>query len=220
MTQMPPSPPHGPGPLDDLYPAEPAPAPLSSTCVAALVCSLLVCIPLVTQLVGLILGILGLGYTSGGKARGRGLAIAALVISPLAALAWCGAALFWVALIIPIMTLDNDLAPLWSDDNVTMTQAAAAIHQTVLSERLKVRVDQTALLTYSQQVVARYGQVKSIKPSPTMLTNRQDDVGWILHLDAQFAEGPTNLSVLIGLDGFAPQIDNITVGDLTLAPDQ
>ena len=47
--------------------------------IASLVCSLLMCCPVVT-LVGAILGIAGLFHTKGGRRRGRGLAITGLVL--------------------------------------------------------------------------------------------------------------------------------------------
>lgn len=193
---------------------------MSSACVAALICSLLVCIPFLTQLAGLVLGIVGLGYTSGQKARGRGMAIAALILSPLGALAWCGVGVIMAQLMLPLISLDRKILPLWSDDAPTMTQAATDLHDTLFSRRLQMRVNQAALLDFAQAVVAELGPIQSLKPTQTWLSNRQDDVGWTLNLQGEFAQKTTSVSILVGLDGFQPQIDNITVGDQILDPDQ
>lgn len=55
--------------------------------VAALVCSLIFCCPIVT-LVGLILGIIGLFDTRGARRRGRGLAIAAIILGLVVTVTW------------------------------------------------------------------------------------------------------------------------------------
>ena len=55
--------------------------------VAALVCSLILCCPIVT-VVGVILGIIGLFDTRGGRRRGRGLAIVGIVLGVLVTAAW------------------------------------------------------------------------------------------------------------------------------------
>lgn len=63
-----------------------APAKTDGVSVAALILSLLCC----TSLIGLILGFVGLGRTSGGQRKGRGLAIAAVVLGGLGTLGGIG----------------------------------------------------------------------------------------------------------------------------------
>ncbi|MFQ5490229.1 MAG: DUF4190 domain-containing protein [Phycisphaerae bacterium] len=217
MTEMSP-PPDAPNPVDGLYPTRQAQVPMSTACVAAFICSLLLCIPFLTQLVGLILGIVGIGYTSGQKARGRGLAIAAVVISPFGALAWCALALVWMQTILPMSGMGQQLERLWNDE--TLAEATTFLYEDILSERLKVRVDQPALQAYARQVIARYGKIQSMNPADEFTTQRFDDDGWVLNFQGRFEQGPADIAIDVGLDGLKPQIDNITVGELVLAPEQ
>ncbi len=57
------------------------PAPMSAMAVAGFVSSLIVCCPVLSPLLGLIFSLVGLSQTKGGVRRGRGLAIAGLIIA-------------------------------------------------------------------------------------------------------------------------------------------
>ena len=57
------------------------PAPMSGMAVAGFVSSLIVCCPVLSPLLGLIFSLVGLSQTKGGLRRGRGLAIAGLIIA-------------------------------------------------------------------------------------------------------------------------------------------
>lgn len=57
------------------------PAPVSGMAVAGLVSSIVICCPVISPLLGLILSGIGLSQTSGGQRRGRGLAIAGILVS-------------------------------------------------------------------------------------------------------------------------------------------
>ncbi len=57
------------------------PAPMSAMAVTGFVSSLIVCCPVLSPLLGLIFSLVGLSQTKGGARRGRGLAIAGLIIS-------------------------------------------------------------------------------------------------------------------------------------------
>lgn len=57
------------------------PAPMSGMAVAGFVSSVIVCCPVLSPLLGLIFSLVGLSQTKGGVRRGRGLAIAGLIIS-------------------------------------------------------------------------------------------------------------------------------------------
>src|SRR5206468_9222058 len=56
--------------------------------VASLICGILGCIPFVTSLLAVILGIVGIKSTSGGRAGGRGLAIGGLILGLLGIIGW------------------------------------------------------------------------------------------------------------------------------------
>ncbi len=57
------------------------PAPMSAMAVTGFVSSLIVCCPVLSPLLGLIFSLVGLSQTKGGVRRGRGLAIAGLIIA-------------------------------------------------------------------------------------------------------------------------------------------
>lgn len=86
MTQMPPPP--GAGQFGTPVPRGDAQKPMSGASIASLVCSLVICIPVIPQLAGLITGAIGLSATLRGRARGTGFAIAGLVFSVLGSIVW------------------------------------------------------------------------------------------------------------------------------------
>ncbi len=60
----------------------------SGAAIASLICGLLFCIPFVTGLVAAILGLIGLSSTKNPNIRGRGMAIAGLILGLLSLLVW------------------------------------------------------------------------------------------------------------------------------------
>ncbi len=84
MSQVGPPQPPNLSPGQDAFDAEmmpTGPAPMSGMAVAGFVSSVTICCPVLSPLLGLIFSIVGLAQTKGGARRGRGLAIAGLVIS-------------------------------------------------------------------------------------------------------------------------------------------
>src|ERR1700689_5061154 len=82
MSQMPPSmsPPPGFNPGMQ-YGAPPPQRRTSAAAVASLVCGILGCIPILSQLLALIFGIVGIRATSKPNVGGRGMAIAGIVLA-------------------------------------------------------------------------------------------------------------------------------------------
>lgn len=97
--QPPTPPPYGqPGMPQYGMPGTPAPrAGTSGAAIASLICGILGCIPLITSLLAVILGILGIKATSNGRAGGRGMAIAGLILGLLGLAGWSvgGGAMVW-----------------------------------------------------------------------------------------------------------------------------
>lgn len=73
------------------------PAPMSGMAVAGFVSSVTVCCPVLSPLLGMIFSLVGLVQTRGGLRRGRGLAIAGLIISLLVSLPLNCYVAFWGA---------------------------------------------------------------------------------------------------------------------------
>jgi hypothetical protein len=100
MSQMPPYPPQGPGypPPPGNYPPPggygapgypyPGQTTTSAAAVTSLICGILFCIPGITSLVAVITGIVGLSSTKNPAVKGRGMAIAGLILGILGLLGW------------------------------------------------------------------------------------------------------------------------------------
>ena len=76
--------PQPPAPPQDAFDAEmtpTGPAPMSVMAIVGFVSSLMICCPVLSPLLGLIFSLVGLSQTKGGARRGRGLAIAGLIIA-------------------------------------------------------------------------------------------------------------------------------------------
>ena len=97
--QPPTPPPYGqPGMPQYGMPGAPTPrAGTSGAAIASLICGILGCIPFVTSLLAIILGIIGIKSTSGGRAGGRGRAIGGLILGLLGIIGWSsfGVLGFW-----------------------------------------------------------------------------------------------------------------------------
>jgi hypothetical protein len=68
------------------------PSRTSGVAVASLVCGLLLCIPFLTGLLAIILGLVGISGTKNPAVRGRGMAIAGLILGILSLIGWGSAA--------------------------------------------------------------------------------------------------------------------------------
>ena len=196
------------------------PRPMSSAAAGGFVCSLILCVPLLTQLLGGVLGIVGIARTSGGRQRGRGLAIAAVGISVVGLVLWIGAGLFglwgW-----EIMHTGVPFEELLRDDSpANITQ----LRDECFSARLALAVDEQAWADYVQQVRDEYGTLQSATFDSKPVTTTPGGQGIIVHRRVLFTketdESRASIDVTLGFRGLQAEIDNITVGDLTLLPEQ
>ena len=65
-----------------------APRGTSGAAIASLICGILGCVPFITSLLAVILGFVGIKATSNGRAGGRGMAIAGLILGLLGIFGW------------------------------------------------------------------------------------------------------------------------------------
>jgi hypothetical protein len=88
MSQNPPYPPYGQGP--PAYPQPPPyfPSRTSAAAVTSLVMGLLGCVPLLTGALAILTGIIGITVTGNPAVKGRGMAIAGLILGILSILGW------------------------------------------------------------------------------------------------------------------------------------
>jgi hypothetical protein len=71
----------------------PASTRTSGAAIASLICGLLVCVPIVTGLLAFILGLVGISSTKNPLVRGRGMAVAGLILGSLSIIVWCSISL-------------------------------------------------------------------------------------------------------------------------------
>jgi hypothetical protein len=217
-------------PPEDAYSSEPAapypeapyppqPAPMSTAAVTGFISSLVFCIPLVTQLLGLILGIVGITKTSAGRARGRGLAIAAVVISLAASAVWLLVGATLVPIMLAMLSIAGDIRPLLEADHAELPTIVNRLYEGSFSERLKQRVSERDVVGYIERVHQTYGDLKGLGSS-SQLWQATSSESADLALTGRFTNGTVGVRVTLGLGGSNLEIDNITVGDLVLAPDQ
>jgi len=183
--------------------------------VAALICSLVFCIPLVTQLVGLVLGIVGIAHTSDGQRRGRGLAVAAVIISPLAILGWIVVGFLVYAFFMAVVGIGESVRPLLASESPT-AEAVADMYGDHFSARLKQRVDEAGFTDFLSRVRERYGRATAIQSANPPFSQTSDGQGIILHLQARFGDQYEKVNLTLGFMGMTPEIDNFTVGELAI----
>lgn len=88
---MPPYPPPGPGgPVPLNYGFQPDAGRISASAVTSLILGILGCIPVITSVLAIIFGGIGIGATANPQVRRRGLAIAGLVLGCLGVVGWVG----------------------------------------------------------------------------------------------------------------------------------
>lgn len=212
-------------PPADVYLAEstapypPQPAPMSGAALVGFISSLVFPIPLVTQILGLILGIVGISVTSGGRARGRGLAVAAVVIAPLVAIGWMLIAVLVVILAVAAFGIAGDIKPLLEADQPNLPAVVSRVYEGSFSKRLKLRVSEQDVLDYLERVHEAYGNLEELEAAAQPWQTAGGGSSDLL-LTGKFTKGSANIQLRLGFTGLSPEIDNITVGELTLAPEQ
>ncbi|MCH7813656.1 MAG: hypothetical protein IID40_06505 [Planctomycetes bacterium] len=199
---------------------QPSYVPLSGVSVAGFVCSVLVCIPILAQLLGLILGIVGLSQTSGGRRRGRGWAIAAVIISPLVALGLCAVGCVGFVFFKAVVTLPQNVQLVLAASDDDLAAAARALHDNHFSERLKLQVDDQALVAFARRVEAAYGHLTGIRRADEVLKQTADGQSHLIHVIGQFDDEEIDIKITTGFKGLTAQIDDIVVGDFALMPRQ
>jgi hypothetical protein len=202
MTQF--EPPQPPG----MPPTEPAAAsapyvepPLSKAAVSGLVCSLIICIPVV-PLVGLILGIIGIPATAAGKRRGRGLAIGAIIVAVvttgLQGLLSAGV----VVTLMRYLSFQKEIAPpiraALKASTPRVPEAAQEAYQ-VMSPRFQVKVSQEQFEQWLRTVIAKHGQLQEIQqPEDPREFMVQEPYGLTFNLTGRFVNGEATITIRCG----------------------
>lgn len=111
----------------------------SAAAVTSLVCGLLLCIPGVTALVAIICGIIGISVTGNPMVKGRGMAIAGLILGLLNIVGWTGIVGGYWSLTKPERTLSRQFVSDISSGN--NNAAAAECTTNITADQIQSAVD-------------------------------------------------------------------------------
>lgn len=192
------------------------PPPWSGTAISGFVCSFFSCL-VVPALLGVFLAIFGLVATSGGRKRGRGLAIAALPISASLGLMGVWGSYVFVSFITETVNAPARIQEVLGLPESESTQAAANL-RLMASADFNEAVSDDQLQSWLQAVREEYGQTTEVESSADQPIGPD---GKSLNLYAKFVTGKTeyiNIRLEPAREGLRIRyviIDDITVGDLS-----
>lgn len=218
-TQFQPPPPPGAEVPGAFEPAETSgPRPMSAAAVAGFVCSLVFCIPFLAPLLGLIFGLVGIVRTSGGRRRGRGLAIAALPIALLfgAGHTWVAVAAFnWFQ---SMKALADGVQVALRASGPRVPEAAADLYQ-LSSKRFRVQVSEEQFQNWMAGVVKEHGQLQAIGLAQTPFEQVGPDQ-FVCRQVGRFVNGEAVIEVICAFDGEAGlRFDDIRIDGDSPLPD-
>ena len=222
MPTMPPPPPMGPqgepARSDDNF-AQIAvgPPPWSKSAITGFVSSLLICIPVVPSLVGLIAGVMGISSTSGGRRRGRWLAVAAIPISLLTGAGWAFGIMFMVAGIQGLLDMAGTVEQVFQARDLSDTDLQEFIDSN-MSERAAEVTTPARIREWVEQVVAENGSLAEV-----MLEARSErapgTAKTVFIFPCRFVNGHADVRVTSAVSlkgGMKFLIDDIEVGEHSL----
>ncbi len=159
--------------------------------------------------IGVVLGIVGIFHTKGGRRRGMGLAIAAIpigcVVSLVLGVVGISGYVAWNAL----NTAKSSLA-LFRGSSVEISARAGETYER-MSPRFKVGVSGERFEQWATKVLADHGSLQQITRSANLLQPSPDASGLIINLNGEFVNGPANIAVTVGFAGMSVEVDDISV---------
>ncbi len=176
------------------------PPPLATTALIGFIASLVVCFP-VFQIVGLILGIVGIVVTAGGKRRGRGLAIAAIPIS-LLVMAGQGLLIYFVVYFIHEMKqFPPPVEAAFRASSTRIPEAAADAYEWS-SARFRQEVSPEQFAEWVAGIVQKHGQLQEAEfVQPSWMEKPPVGETLILHRTGRFVNGTAAIDIEIAREG-------------------
>ncbi len=194
------------------------PPPWSGSAITAFISSLLICIPVVPSLVGLVAGVMGISSTSGGRKRGRGLAIAAIPISLLAGAGWVFAIMFMVTSARGLMDMKGTLEQVFKARNLS----DADLQEWIESRMAAGAADSTSparLREWVGKVIADKGSLAEVLQKKMRTEQTPGSTGPVIILPCRFVNGTADVRMVTAVSlkgGVKFLIEDIKVGEHSL----
>ncbi|MBN1513363.1 MAG: DUF4190 domain-containing protein [Phycisphaerae bacterium] len=196
--------------------------PTSKAAVVGLVSSLAACVPVLSPLLGLIFGIVGIRNTRAGRMSGRGLAIAAVIVAVAGAglqgVVGIGAYFSYRVFLDSKELAEAAVAPLKS--SVIRVEELGPKAYALGSARFRQRVSQEQFNDWLKEVLGKHGQLQSFVLGQPPI-EKSDTAGVVsAHFVGRFVNGTTAIDFKIALTGDRPEFDDIRVeGDSPIPED-
>lgn len=199
------------------------PRPLSGAAVTALVSALVFPCVGVHVLVSLICSIVGIAATSGGKARGRGLAIVAIPIALVFGALEVGGFYWFGKMTVSVMDQSLAAGKLLESSSDELDAKADTFYDARLTDDFKATVSKDRFKAWAHQVVEKYGRATMVDVSG--LQNSGPKMGsaqqrFTMDLRAKFVNGEETIATDLVVAGKSALkitflIDDVAVGDLS-----
>ncbi len=194
--------------------ASTAPPPWSAAAIAGFVLSLLGFLG-VTAVLGLILGIIGCFTTSGGRRRGKGLAIAAIPISVVMAV-FSVLLVAMVYFIAQVAIVPDKLDVVLGSKSASTAEGARALRE-ISSATLNQELTTEKFESWIAGVNAAHGKLTSTSVDAQQMMLKNPDGSMVLNFKGKFVNGPAAIRLTFKeKDVWSLRIDDIDIGGLAL----
>ncbi|MCG3132699.1 MAG: hypothetical protein FLDDKLPJ_03565 [Phycisphaerae bacterium] len=224
MTQMQPPPAPGPGTSTfqppPFYGVQPD-RPWSGAAITAFVSSLLACCPVIHVIVALICGFIGIANTSGGRAKGRALAILAIPISLLAGAGEGFLGYVYYRMFQGMMGMPIQAAKIFDASSDQLDENATAFYEKWASADLKSTVSSDEFRAWAKAVQEKTGRLveanlEGLQPGVNAPPAGAQEVIIPMNLNAKFING----DYIVSTDIFMNPVnfpDMLSLNDMTIA---
>jgi hypothetical protein len=138
---------------------------MSAAALTGFICSLIFCLPVFGPLLGLIFGVVGVATTAGGRRRGRGLAIAAILISLLVGVGQGAVGYVGGAIVVKLFRFPSRVETVFRASATHAPEAAAEVYKNRSSQAFRDKVTQEQFQSWVAGVITRHGQLQSATSS-------------------------------------------------------
>jgi len=204
MTRFQP-PPDVPGPYSEgaFGPEAPpefsGPPPMSAAALTGFICSLIFCLPVLGPLLGLIFGIVGIGTTAGGRRRGRGLAIAAILISLLVGAGQGAGGYVGGTFVVRLVRFPSRVETVFRASATLVPEASAEVYKNRSSQVFRDKVTQEQFQAWVSGVITRHGQLQSAEGSQQPVESTTDG-RMVARRTGQFVNGSASIEIFVSLN--------------------